>query len=227
MKDSKNIYLIIPAGGSGKRMNSPIPKQLIHINDAPIIIHTLKKFDNIKEINKIIIASDKDYIQELKSQIKLHQIKTDTFFVQNGIYRHNSVYNALNSDHCKDANYVLIHDAVRPNVSNFLINDIINSLKNYDAVIPAIPAKDTIKLIDDDSFVLSTLEREKLRHIQTPQAFKYNIIIDAFRLALSTENIFTDDSSIAEFAGIKVKVINGEESNIKITTQEDLKLIKL
>ncbi len=226
MENLKNIYLIIPAGGSGKRMNSPIPKQFIEIDNVPIIIHTLRKFDKIKEINKIIISIAPEITEELKSYIHNFNIITPTYYVANGEFRHISVYNALVSEHCNNADYVLIHDAVRPNISSNLIHNIINSLSQYDSVIPVVPAKDTIKEVDKDNFIIRTLNREILRQVQTPQAFKYDIILKAYNQAITQNAIFTDDSAIAELAGEKVKAILGEESNIKITTTEDLKSIK-
>ncbi len=234
MDKAAKTYLIIPAGGSGKRLNAPIPKQFLEINGIPIIIHTLLKFDilaenvnnstSINTINKVIIAVNPDWIDFLEEKISEYSIKTPICFVPNGAERQDSVYNALKSSHCSDADYVLIHDAVRPNISKELIERIITEVKQYDGVIPVIPAKDTIKMIDENGIVSQTLERSKLVLVQTPQAFGYQKLLRAFEVALASGKVFTDDASIAEFNGLSVKTIPGEEGNIKITTQEDLKI---
>lgn len=220
----KNIYLIIPAGGVGKRMNADIPKQFIEIDKIPIIIHTLLKFDKISAINKIIIAIEPERREYMNTLMSKYNISTPVYFAGNGKERQDSVYNALTSDACSDADYVLIHDAVRPNVSEKLIEETIENVQIFGAVIPALPAKDTVKIIDEQGLVVSTPDREKVVLVQTPQAFRYSTVADAFRIALLSNQNFTDDASIAEFAGIKVKTVLGEVNNIKITNPEDLKI---
>jgi 2-C-methyl-D-erythritol 4-phosphate cytidylyltransferase len=119
---------------------------------------------------------------------------------------------------------ILIHDAVRPYVSDELITKIINTLDKYEAVIPAVKVEDTLKIIDKENFVSDTVDREMYVRVQTPQGFRKNII-NYYKHIIDDGVNFTDDSMVAEYFGERIKVINGEKQNIKITTLDDLKFI--
>ncbi len=218
----KKTSLIIPAGGVGKRMGGEVPKQYLELNKVPILIHTIKNFEKFECIDSCIIAAHPDWHEFIYSKAEQFKVKLSVCCVDNGAERQYSVYNALKSKYCRSAEYVLIHDAVRPFVSKQLIKDLFKELENYSAVIPALPAKDTIKVLNDDGTVEKTLDRSKLCLVQTPQAFKKNVILKAFDTAINLGFLGTDDASIAEFCGITVKVIAGSAENYKITDRQDL-----
>jgi 2-C-methyl-D-erythritol 4-phosphate cytidylyltransferase len=139
------------------------------------------------------------------------------------MHRQDSVYNALKELNCKPDDVVIVHDAVRPFVSANLIDRMMNESVNYDCVIPGIPITNTIKKTNNKGIVVNTIPRENLWSIQTPQFFKYNKLMKAFDFAKANKLVGTDEAALMEYAGYKVKVVEGEKTNIKITTRKDVK----
>lgn len=213
---------IIPAAGIGKRFDDHIPKQFFDLNGVPILIRTLQTFDLVPEIKKIILVLDPEWQSFIENKIFKYKVKKAPIFVKGGDERQESVANALFSNHLSGAEIVLVHDAVRPLFSVNLCQRVIEETKKYGAVIPALTPTDTIKVIDDNDFVDKTLDRKMLRSIQTPQGFKKDILMRAFENAKAKKIIFTDDASLVEDIGQKVKTIEGEATNIKITTPSDM-----
>jgi 2-C-methyl-D-erythritol 4-phosphate cytidylyltransferase len=222
--NSMKTVAIIPAGGIGKRFNSALPKQFIELHDIPIIIRTLLAFENSKSVDSIVIAVPDDYkvfLSELIIEYDIHKVRQ---IVSAGAERQDSVKNALDTTIAQSSDIILIHDGVRPFVTEQLIENIIKAAIEYGAALPALTPKETIKLIGDDDFVSETLERLILRSVQTPQGFKTEIILKAYENSKNIDFISTDDAQLVEQSGFPVKVILGEEANIKITTQTDLKI---
>jgi 2-C-methyl-D-erythritol 4-phosphate cytidylyltransferase len=137
-----------------------------------------------------------------------------------------SVYNALMNLNCRKSDFILIHDAVRPFVSADLINRLIIEAKKFKSVIPGIIISDTVKRTDNKLIVQNTIPRENLYRIQTPQIFRYDILVKSFEKAYRDNYIGTDEAAIVEHAGYKIKITEGEDSNIKVTVKEDLKFFK-
>ncbi len=221
-----NCVAIIVAGGVGKRFNSELPKQFIELNGIPIIIRTISIFEQNENINSIIIAMNKDWIFHFKEILKKYDFKKIHSILKGGDQRHNSVFNALNTEIARNSDYILIHDAVRCFASQNLLNDLIKNAIEFAAVIPGIKPKDTVKKIVQNNIIETTVDRNSLVLVQTPQVFKKEIIFDSYQ-KISNDAIATDDSYIVEQAGYKVKVIEGEEQNIKITTPLDLEIGKM
>lgn len=221
------VYTIIPAGGVGSRMKSDIPKQFMNIKGRPVISYVLGAFEKSK-VDGIIIAADGEYEDLLKKIIDEYKISKFTCFVSNGSERVYSVKNAL--DVIENANdYVLIHDAARPVVTPELINSCINSVKKYEACLAAVPVKDTVKYVSN-GLVDNTPDRSRLFAAQTPQCFKAGILIGAYDAWENSGKDFipTDDASLAEkYSDIPVHIIPGEESNIKITTPDDISIAEI
>ena len=218
--------LIIVAAGSGKRMKSKIPKPFISINGKPIIIHTLEKFRNIPCIKEIILVLQKNDIDWVIKKYGNVLAKLDvTKIVAGGKRRQDSVYNGLISSNI-NSDLIIIHDVVRPFVTKEIILSAINTAKKYGAAVPAIPAKDTIKLIGQNNIVKNTFNRQSLYQVQTPQVFKRAILLKAYRKSLKTGFLATDDSQIVEMAGFPVHMVKGGEGNIKITTPADISIAK-
>ncbi len=223
-QSSVNCTVIVPAAGQGKRFGNIIPKQFLELNNIPIIIRTLMIFDKIDEVNNAVISIDFSQRKFLQKLLKKYDIKTNITLVKGGEERQDSIYNAINSKPIKNSDLILVHDAVRPLASVRLIKKIISSSQKYGVSIPGLPPNDTIKVVNSKGFVDRTLIRNELRKIQTPQGFKKEIFLEIYKQMKPKKMIVTDDASLAEQLGYKVKIINGEEKNIKITTRLDLLL---
>lgn len=214
------ISAIILAGGKGKRMGKGINKQYIEINQKPILYHTIKKFEEIKIIDEIILVLPSDEIDYCKRNvIEKYNLKVNKI-VSGGKERQDSVFNGLNA--ITDGEIVLIHDGARPFVSEKIIVDGIQYCREHGAVAPGVTPKDTIKIKDSNGFSKETPLRESLVSIQTPQIFKYDIIYKCHKNIKSEGRIVTDDTMVVELYGNKVYLYNGDYTNIKITTPEDL-----
>lgn len=215
--------VIIPAGGTGTRMGAAVPKQFLKINGTSIIAKTIRVFLNSPAISKIVIATEESSQYMLEEILKELYPRIPVFLVKGGTTRQESVLNALQSEHMEDVELVLVHDAVRPFVSPMLIQKLISELREFDGAVPGLRPKETIKE-SDGLCVASTLNRDSLISVQTPQAFRKDLLLKANMKASATLNQLTDDASIAEMNGLKIRVVEGEEFNIKITTNYDLAL---
>lgn len=216
--------VIIPAAGSGKRFGEQIPKQFLLLDNIPIIIHTLRVFESHPMISTIVLSVSNDWLEHTSQLIQVHGITKVKSIILGGSERQFSIENALSTDHARSSDVILVHDAVRPFTSHTLITTLINAALSTGAAIPAIPPKDTIKLVHSDQIIEQTLERSLLRSAQTPQAFQRDILVNAYAYARNNTLSVTDDASLVEAMGIPVTAILGEESNIKITTPLDFKL---
>ena len=209
--------VIILAGGKGKRMGSTVSKQFIEIKGKPILYYTLKKFIDNKNIDEIILVLPKDEIEYCKTEVlNKYSIKVDKI-VEGGTERQDSVYNALKS--IENTDIVLIHDGARPIISNRLIDDGIKYAKVYGAAAPGVMPKDTIKVKNDENFSISTPDRSTLMAIQV---FKYENILKCHEMVKLNKDLVTDDTMVAEKYGYKVYLYDGEYTNIKITTPDDI-----
>lgn len=222
------ISAILLAAGKSKRFGHKTKKQFFEINGRPIIKYVVDNFLSLKYISQIILVIEKNDIEKVKKIFKTKKYNTIEFVI-GGKERFDSVFNAVNHLD-KNTKFVLIHDVARPLVSKKLIYRTIEEIKNYDCVIPAIPIVDTTKLIDKDLKVVNTIDRTNLVLVQTPQAFKKEVVEHIYSRDVlykwTKEMKVTDDSQLAELEGFKVKVIMGEKTNIKITSKDDIKIIK-
>lgn len=215
---------IIPSAGVGKRFNSKIPKQFIKINGIEILVHTLLKFQNAKRVDEIIIASHKDFVDRTEKLVNKYRIDKVKNIVIGGKLRQDSVYSALEIINANKNDLICVHDAVRPLIQSKEIDALIEFAKKKKSVIAAKKAVDTIKT--GGKFVESTLDRNKIWIVQTPQIFSYRILIEAFEKAY-TENFYgTDEASIVERLGIKVFFYQLKSDNRKITIREDFDFAK-
>ena len=216
-----NIAIIV-AGGKGKRMHKRINKLFLLLNKEPIIYHTLKKFQDCKNINKIILVIRPEDRNKFESIVKVNKFDKVVKVVDGGVERQDSVYNGIKAiDKADNDDIVLIHNAVNPFVDEATINHCISATKKYGAAVVGFPAKDTIKVIDD-GFVKQTIDRKLLWQVQTPQAMKYFLAKKAFERAYKDKFYGTDDVSLVERLGGSVKVVYCPRQNIKITDPYDL-----
>lgn len=223
---SEKVYAVVPAGGVGSRMRSAIPKQFMDINDRPMISYVLRAFEE-SLVDGIIIAVSDEYRDFLEKIIKEYDISKFLCFVQNGSERVFSVKNALDKIPDRD-DFVLIHDAARPMVTPELINSCIDCVIRCEACIVALPVKDTIKEVSD-GIITGTPDRSTLYAAQTPQCFKAGILLDAYRKWKKDGRNYipTDDASLVEnYSDTPVRIIEGDERNIKVTTPGDVSIVE-
>ncbi|MDO5047526.1 MAG: 2-C-methyl-D-erythritol 4-phosphate cytidylyltransferase [Anaerococcus sp.] len=221
MIDGKFISLILTAAGSGTRMKSRVNKPYIRLGSKPIIEFSLDTISSIEEIDEIILVRrslDDKYLREIlpkyKKKIKLVEGK-DT--------REKSTFEGLKAldKRCK---FVLTHDGVRPFASKELFYRLIDSLRDNKAVITGVKSKDTVKIVDENMYIDFTPNRDYVYNIQTPQGFDKDMLYSLYEKYMESEFKVTDDSGLFEFykTASKVKLIQGEYSNIKLTTKEDI-----
>ncbi|MEF9959834.1 MAG: 2-C-methyl-D-erythritol 4-phosphate cytidylyltransferase [Niameybacter sp.] len=218
------IAAVIVAGGSGSRMGTKIKKQYLKLKGKEILVHTVERFSTMAQVDEIIVVTgqeDIEYVTELLKET--YQIEKVKCVLAGGKERQDSCYNGIKGV-SKDIEYILIHDGARPLISEQTIRSSIEKVKEYKACIVAVPVKDTIKQVDETGKVIHTPKRETLWSIQTPQVFEKNLIIEAYEKAKQNQVIATDDSMIVEAFGENVYIVQGEYTNIKITTPEDLLL---
>jgi 2-C-methyl-D-erythritol 4-phosphate cytidylyltransferase len=216
------VTALIPAAGMGKRMGKAVAKQFLPLGDKPMLAHTLLVFQRAPEIDEIIpVLSEEDMENCLRDVIEQYHITKVKTLVVGGKERQDSVKNGLQKLE-KDASIVLVHDGVRPFVTHEMIKESIELAKKGECIAVGVPIKDTIKEVDNKNIVRRTLERNRLWAIQTPQTFPVKILRRAYEESYQHNRYGTDDASLVEQAGGKVRVIMGSYENIKITTPEDL-----
>ena len=218
------VSAIIAAAGKGTRMGANISKQYLNLEGKPILIHTLRAFDNCPLINEIILVISPNEETLCKDLIlKPYSFKKNIKIAYGGDERQESIYNGLK--YIDTATEVIaIHDGARPLITQEIIVNSIESAAIYGAVIAAVPVKDTIKVADSKGFVADTPVRKRLWAAQTPQTFTKEILFNAYEKAMKENYFGTDDSTLVERLGIRVKLIPGSYDNIKITTPHDLVL---
>lgn len=213
---------IILAGGTGKRMGASTNKQFLLLDNKPLVVHTLQVFEECRAIDGIyLVVNQKDLTVIQDEILETYRFNKLMKLVIGGRLRQDSVRNGLDAIE-SPCDIVVIHDGARPFVAPAFIEKGIHLMDMFDAVIPALPVKDTVKVVSKDGFVVKTLERDSLWHVQTPQTFKHDLIAKAYREGTAKKLIGYDDATFLEFLGKKVKVIEGSPYNIKITTPEDL-----
>lgn len=221
---NEKTSVIVAAAGRGKRMNHSLPKQYLPLEGKPILAHTLLNLSNIPEVDSITLVVSEDRVgwcsDNIISEFNIKKIKD---IIAGGETRTDSVMNGLKSLDEETA-IVAVHDGVRPFVTAPLFSNIIKNTKKFGAVICAVPVRDTLKNADEKMKVKSTSDRNGLWLVQTPQAFSYPLIMQAYEKAFREGFQATDDAGIMEKLPHQVKIVEGSPLNIKITTPEDLVL---
>ncbi len=237
----KRTAAIVLAGGRGTRMGSDIPKQFIMVDDKPLIYYSLKTFQDsfVDEIVLVCSENDVDYCTtEIVEKYGFSKVKV---IVPGGPERYHSVYNGLKALRCIDegdmrdpCGIVMIHDGARPLVTEDIIKHAYDAVCENQAAVVAVPASDTVKMADMEGFATETLRRDLVWMVQTPQAFDFYEIYEAYSKLIETESDLhergisvTDDAMVLElFSDRRVKFVMGDQSNIKVTTPQDLELMR-
>ncbi len=230
------VIVVIPAAGLGTRMSAPASgiksksKQFFELQGTPILIHTLRKFDECDRVSEIVVALRGNEQASFGELVGREHFRKPVRVVEGGEHRQDSVANALRSLDAAEDDIVLVHDAVRPFVDQETILGVIAGVEKYGAAIAGIPAIDTVKQVDrtaDGAVVVATVPREKMVLAQTPQGFRFALIRKAFDEALVDGFVGTDEASLIERSDGTVHVVMGSPRNIKITTPADLDLAEL
>lgn len=222
-----NVSAVIVAAGRSTRMNKSLNKVYLSIAGKPVLYYSIKAFDEIEWIKEIIVVTSPEETEYCQENVLEKFYWNKPFkIVKGGEERQYSVYNGI-SVVDKDCEIVAIHDGARPLVTKEIIMEAIKAAYLYKAAAVGVPVKDTIKVADEDNFILDTPDRRYLWAIQTPQVFEKELIMKAHRKALEEGFLGTDDSVLVERMGFKVKLVEGDYKNIKITTPEDLVVAEL
>jgi 2-C-methyl-D-erythritol 4-phosphate cytidylyltransferase len=233
------VIVIIPAAGLGTRMTAAPgakekkatpSKQFTELGGTPILVHTLRKFASLSQINEIYIALRKNEISDFGARLQ-KEYKDLTHkkirLVEGGEHRQQSVANALAAIQADPDDIILVHDAVRPFVTREIIESVIMAAEKYGAAIAGLPAVDTVKQVErtaEAAVITATVPRERVVMAQTPQGFRHRVIKKAFDEAAADGFLGTDEASLVERSRHEVVVVMGSPRNIKITTPGDMEL---
>jgi len=215
------VHLLIPAAGSGKRMGADRNKLLLQVRSKPLIAWTLLAAEAASSISWIGIVSQPPDWDDFKSIIADLKLKKTIVFIPGGSTRQESVYNGLQALPT-NAGQVLIHDGARCLATPDLFNACSEAILHCSGLIAAVPIKDTIKVVDDNDIIKSTPERKQLWAAQTPQGFDVKLLKQCHAEGVRQGWEVTDDAALFEKCGMEVRIVPGEETNLKITTPQDL-----
>jgi 2-C-methyl-D-erythritol 4-phosphate cytidylyltransferase len=224
-----NIAVIL-AGGTGSRMGIvDKPKQFIDVYGKPIIVHTIEAFDNHPEIDAMAIVCLSEWMDDLRILLRRYEINKVRWLVEGGETRQLSVYNAVKtlSQECSEDDILVVHDSVRPLVTHKIISSNIAGAKQFGAVDTVIPSADTIVKSVDREKIKEVPTRRELYQGQTPQSFRLSLLREAHQKAMAENNLnSTDDCQLVLELGEEVHLVQGEKLNFKITSFDDLLLLK-
>jgi len=217
-------YVIIPAGGKGKRSGTETPKQYLKFHGKELIAYTLEVFQKNNLVDEIIISAEPTYfslLEEIKKKFSLTKISN---IVEGGEERQDSVYNALKSINANNDDLIVVHDAARPLLpENILSKSIITAREEGNALV-CLKARDT--LLKGDHFVKEYVDRSEMYYVQTPQIFKYGDLMKAMKKAYEKNFIGTDESMLIKQLGININIVEGSMLNFKVTTATDIEIFK-
>lgn len=224
------MFAIVPAAGLGRRFDASRRKTFVVLNEVPLLIHTLRRLHTEEAVTEIIPVLSEQDIESGTGMIRNYQFSKVKSVIKGGQERQDSINNALTflqderSESLEDS-LILIHDGVRPVIPDGTIEALVRSVEDADGAVPGITPKDTLKKVGNEGVVISTINRNEIRAIQTPQLFPFSVIKKAYELACRDNFYATDDAALVERIGGTVKVIEGSPSNIKITTPDDLEMV--
>ena len=224
-------FALVVAAGSGSRMKlEGLPKQFLKVNDVPVLVYSLKTFASHKDISGIVIVANPAYIPLVVQFVEEYHIEKVLAVVSGGETRQESVFHGLETFkefRIKDDDIVLIHDAARPLVNENIITSNIKECQKHEAVTTALSVNDTIAVTNENKEIIDVPNRETLFAIQTPQTFKYSLILKAHEnYNAHPFKYVTDDTSLVKKLNHPVYIVEGNKENLKITTQEDLSIVE-
>ena len=227
----KKIVVIVPAAGLGKRFDAKERKTFVSIDGMPLLAHTLKRLNSeelITDIIPVLRGQDTKIGLEIAEEHKLDKVR---WIAAGGPERQDSIYNGMRlleemGGGVSPDTLILVHDGARPVIPKGTIHRLISEVEGIDGAAPGVPAKETLKSVNKDGIITSTVDRETIRAIQTPQIFPFSVLKKAYEKAFADGFYGTDDAALVERIGGKIKIIPGSPLNIKVTTPEDLHLVE-
>ncbi|MGE5364829.1 MAG: 2-C-methyl-D-erythritol 4-phosphate cytidylyltransferase [Bacteroidota bacterium] len=218
-------YVIIPAGGQSRRLGGDLPKQYHTINGKELIAYTLSVFQNSPLCDGIIVSAQSCYfslLNDIRIRYSFSKMRPP---VEGGTERQDSVFNALNSISAQPEDLIAVHDAARPLLDEMHLSSVLDAARASGAAILALSARDTL-LKGENNTVSSYLDRREIFYAQTPQVFRYSVLKDAMDRAAAEGFYGTDESMLVRRTGRAVDIVEGSQYNFKVTTQEDIEILK-
>ncbi len=221
---NSTISVLIPAAGQGKRMETSVKKPYLPLADKPILSHTIDQFEQNSVIDEIIVIVDESDLgtcnEVVISPFRFRKVRE---LVAGGETRQISVFNGIQAL-SSDVDFVVIHDGVRPFINDDIMFRCLEATAEYGASVAAVPVKETIKVANRGLFIDHTPERNLLWRVQTPQVFRYSLLVEAHNKAIKDGLSAPDDATLIEKLGHPVKIVMGSYRNVKLTTPDDLLL---
>jgi len=217
-------FVIIPAGGKGKRGGTATPKQYLRFHGKELIVYTLEVFQKNNLVDEIIISAEQPYHTLLNKIAKDYNFTKISQLVEGGEERQDSVYNALMAMKADDGDLVAVHDAARPMLSDAILTKAINTAKEKGNALVCMKARDT--LLKGDHIVKEYVDRSEIYYVQTPQIFRYKDLKKAMKKAYEKNFIGTDESMLIKELGIDINIVEGSMLNFKVTTMTDIEMFE-
>ena len=217
-------FVIIPAGGKGKRGGTATPKQYLRFHGKELIVYTLEVFQRNNLVDEIIISAEQPYHTLLNKIVKDYNLTKISQLVEGGEERQDSVYNALKAIKADDGDLVAVHDAARPMLSDAILTKAINTAKEKGNALVCMKARDT--LLKGDHIVKEYVDRSEIYYVQTPQIFRYKDLKKAMKKAYERNFIGTDESMLVKELGININIVEGSMLNFKVTTMTDIEMFE-
>ncbi len=223
---NSKICTLIPAAGEGSRLKSSVKKPYLALAQKPILAHTIQRFEQHTAIDGIfVIVNEADFEMCQATVLAPYAFQKVQGLVAGGATRQMSVYNGMRALPA-NADFVIVHDGVRPFVTDETIFACLDAAAEWGAAVAAVPVKETIKIANEEGFIDETPMRDRLWTVQTPQVFRKSLLEEAHQIAAVQQLTATDDAALVEQLGYPVKLVSGSYTNVKITTPEDLRIAK-
>ena len=224
---NSTVCALIPAAGKGSRMAHSVKKPYLKLAEKPILAHTIQRFEQNSAVDAIFVIVDPADFSECQAAVlQPYPFTKVQKLVAGGETRQMSVYNGIRALSA-DVDFVIVHDAVRPFVTDEIIFECLTAADEWGAAVAAVPVKDTIKVANADNFIVETPARDRLWAVQTPQVFQKSLLEEAHQAAQTRQLTATDDASLVEQVGFPVRLVNGSYTNLKITTPIDLQVAEV
>ena len=221
---NSKICVLIPAAGEGSRLESAVKKPYLTLAQKPILARTIQQFEQNTAVDEIfVIVNEADFEICNTTVLEPYAFQKVRGLVAGGATRQLSVYNGIRALPA-DTDFVIVHDGVRPFVTDETIFACLDAAAEWGAAVAAVPAKETIKIANAEGFIVETPNRERLWTVQTPQVFRKSLLAEAHQTAEEKQLAATDDAALVEQLGYPVKLVKGSYANLKITTPEDLRI---
>lgn len=217
-----SLRVVIAAAGLGSRMNSKLNKQYMMIKGRPVLAYALDTFENFDSVESIVVVANPAEIEYCENEIiKKYAYQKVMGVIPGGRERQDSVWLGMNAFENRTG-LLAIHDGARPLLTKQLLEELLLAAHRWDAAVPGVLARDTLKMVDDEGFVVNTLNRASIVAVQTPQVFKFEMLWKAFEMAYAEGIYGTDDAFLFEKYIGRVKIVKSDNRNLKITTPEDI-----